>query len=257
MKKLRRAGILDNGSLKIQNNRNRYYDYYTGRWLTHDPFGYFDGMSLYEYIKGIPTIDVDPYGLSSGCMVECILFKVKEAAKYGLTDPLTWEIVFQCATGGKGAWIACGIVGSAIGIYNFHDCVNQCSQWDFKGCKSKYTSPDIEKLMTDYRQCSEVEKRPCTRKTVDWTEICWILENKKKKYLGLSGNTSNIKAFYFPSDRSYEEIYALSGDLSTKRYECKCSKVFKYPETENKDQSYMEESCRYEWSLGDYYSPPR
>ena len=30
---------MDNGSLKIQYNRNRYYDYYTGRWLTHDPMG--------------------------------------------------------------------------------------------------------------------------------------------------------------------------------------------------------------------------
>jgi len=29
--------ILHNGSLKIQYNRNRCYDYYTGRWLTHGP----------------------------------------------------------------------------------------------------------------------------------------------------------------------------------------------------------------------------
>ena len=35
----RRVDILDNGSLKIQYNRNRYYDYYSGRWLTHDPLG--------------------------------------------------------------------------------------------------------------------------------------------------------------------------------------------------------------------------
>jgi len=34
-----RVDILDSGSLKIQYNRNRYYDYYTGRWLTHDPLG--------------------------------------------------------------------------------------------------------------------------------------------------------------------------------------------------------------------------
>ncbi len=31
----RRVDILDSGSLKIQYNRNRYYDYYTGRWLTY------------------------------------------------------------------------------------------------------------------------------------------------------------------------------------------------------------------------------
>jgi len=34
-----RLDILDNGSFKLQYNRNRYYDQYTGRWLTHDPLG--------------------------------------------------------------------------------------------------------------------------------------------------------------------------------------------------------------------------
>ena len=35
----RRVDILNKGSLKLQYNRNRYYDQYTGRWLTHDPLG--------------------------------------------------------------------------------------------------------------------------------------------------------------------------------------------------------------------------
>jgi RHS repeat-associated protein len=35
----RELDILDYGSLKIQYNRNRYYDSYTGRWTTHDPLG--------------------------------------------------------------------------------------------------------------------------------------------------------------------------------------------------------------------------
>ncbi len=34
----RRLDILDSGSLKLQYNRNRYYDPETGRWLTHDKF---------------------------------------------------------------------------------------------------------------------------------------------------------------------------------------------------------------------------
>jgi RHS repeat-associated protein len=67
--------------LKIQYNRNRYYDYYTGRWTTHDPLGinpagsmanlftvleqYTDGLSLYEYIQGNPSGSVDPLGLSA------------------------------------------------------------------------------------------------------------------------------------------------------------------------------------------------
>jgi RHS repeat-associated protein len=75
----RELDILDNGNLKIQYNRNRYYDYYTGRWLTHDPFGitpgehnqnefapvreYINGLSLYEYVKSTPTEGTDPLGL--------------------------------------------------------------------------------------------------------------------------------------------------------------------------------------------------
>jgi RHS repeat-associated protein len=35
----RELEILDYGSLKIQYNRNRYYDSYTGRWTTQDPLG--------------------------------------------------------------------------------------------------------------------------------------------------------------------------------------------------------------------------
>jgi len=77
----RRLDILDNGSLKLQYNRNRYYDQYTGRWLTHDPLGtipdggefnafyipeqYKDGMNTYQYVLSNPNISVDPYGLVS------------------------------------------------------------------------------------------------------------------------------------------------------------------------------------------------
>jgi len=51
--------------LKIQYNRNRYYDYYTGRWLTQDPVEYMDSMNLYEYAFSNPIANADPDGLLS------------------------------------------------------------------------------------------------------------------------------------------------------------------------------------------------
>jgi len=75
----RRLDILDNGSLTIQYSRNRYYDYYTGRFTTHDPLGitpnppkpnifvilqrYKDGINPYEYVQNNPVINEDSYGL--------------------------------------------------------------------------------------------------------------------------------------------------------------------------------------------------
>ncbi|MHC4527931.1 MAG: RHS repeat domain-containing protein [Planctomycetota bacterium] len=58
----RRADFLDGNNLTLQINRHRYYDYYTGRWLTHDPVGYVDGMNLYEYVKSNPILWLDPVG---------------------------------------------------------------------------------------------------------------------------------------------------------------------------------------------------
>ncbi len=75
----RRVDFLDGGKLTLQINRHRYYDYYTGRWLTEDPLGidpaggeqnafeirreYLRGANLYEYLRSFPTAFTDPYGL--------------------------------------------------------------------------------------------------------------------------------------------------------------------------------------------------
>lgn len=58
----RELDILDNGSLKIMNYRHRYYDTYTGRFTTHDPLGYKNGVNLYEYVKSNPISMTDPHG---------------------------------------------------------------------------------------------------------------------------------------------------------------------------------------------------
>ena len=45
--------------------RRRWHDPYAGRWLTRDPAGYVDGLSLYLYVRGGPLRFVDPWGLAS------------------------------------------------------------------------------------------------------------------------------------------------------------------------------------------------
>lgn len=62
----RRVDVLDSGNLKLQYSRNRYYDTETGRFLTHDPLGYSDGMNSYEYVSSRPNAFVDPMGLLGG-----------------------------------------------------------------------------------------------------------------------------------------------------------------------------------------------
>jgi len=59
----RRVDLLDNGNLTLQINRHRYYDYYTGRWLTQDPLGMVEGTNLYEYSGSHPVYGTDPFGL--------------------------------------------------------------------------------------------------------------------------------------------------------------------------------------------------
>ncbi|MFC1783876.1 hypothetical protein ACFL02_09885, partial [Planctomycetota bacterium] len=71
-------GYYSSGSLTLQYSRNRYYDYQTGKWLTHDPWAitpnvlnpdgfsplrqYRHGMSLNEYVGSRPAKYKDPFG---------------------------------------------------------------------------------------------------------------------------------------------------------------------------------------------------
>ena len=86
----RHVDSLDSDDLQLQYNRNRYYDYHTGRWLTHDPLGiqgsanlidelakyetpkfyllypldqYIDSLNLYQYTRSKPISSTDVRGL--------------------------------------------------------------------------------------------------------------------------------------------------------------------------------------------------
>jgi RHS repeat-associated protein len=55
------GGYYRDAETGLYNVRNRYYHVQLG-WITRDPLGYVDGMSLYEYVNGLPTGRADPWG---------------------------------------------------------------------------------------------------------------------------------------------------------------------------------------------------
>ncbi|MGB2807301.1 MAG: RHS repeat-associated core domain-containing protein, partial [Sedimentisphaerales bacterium] len=99
----RRVDILDSGSLKIQYNRNRYYDYYSGRWLTQDPLGitpnpqwpnrfgiigqYGDAINLYQYVASNPSGASDPWGLQAPISIGIGLPPASPPGPLPLTPP--------------------------------------------------------------------------------------------------------------------------------------------------------------------------
>jgi len=59
------------GESGTSNVRNRSSDRSTGRWLTRDPAGYADGVSLYQVLASNPLTKADPYGLYTITGVKC------------------------------------------------------------------------------------------------------------------------------------------------------------------------------------------
>jgi RHS repeat-associated protein len=47
--------------------RHRRLHSVLGVWDRHDRLGYIDGMNLYQYVRGMAMVGVDPTGLAAGC----------------------------------------------------------------------------------------------------------------------------------------------------------------------------------------------
>ncbi|MBI9017891.1 MAG: RHS repeat-associated core domain-containing protein [Phycisphaerae bacterium] len=57
-----RLDVLDNSSLTLMYYKHRYYDTYTGRFLSSDPLGYVDGLNFYQYVGSNSVNRIDPMG---------------------------------------------------------------------------------------------------------------------------------------------------------------------------------------------------
>ena len=140
----RRVDILDSGSLKIQYNRNRYYDYYSGRWLAQAPLGitpnaqwpnkfgiigqYKDGMNLYEYVGSSPLVGPDAYGMGLG--LDCIFCGLALITKFG---GAIGAAMYYCPTDNPYiSWGEC--VSGVLKVY-----ISKCELWkEFKGNPSEW-----------------------------------------------------------------------------------------------------------------------
>jgi RHS repeat-associated protein len=79
-------------------NRNRYYSPSLGRFITRDPLGYVDGMSVYEYVGSSPRVYVDAMGYESrpvekSAIPGTVLDKFRKMAvkKYGDDSVIAWK----------------------------------------------------------------------------------------------------------------------------------------------------------------------
>jgi len=61
----RRLDCADEGRLRVQYNRRRYYSPEHGRWYSRDPLGIMDSANLYQYADSRPTLLSDPTGMVS------------------------------------------------------------------------------------------------------------------------------------------------------------------------------------------------
>ncbi|WP_162006864.1 RHS repeat-associated core domain-containing protein [Roseimaritima sediminicola] len=64
--------------VELQNNRARWYDPTTGRWLSQDPIGFAAGdANLYRYVGNGVTTKVDPSGLDESTIIDIPVQGVK------------------------------------------------------------------------------------------------------------------------------------------------------------------------------------
>jgi len=219
----RRLDILDGGSLKIQYNRNRYYDPYSGRWLTHDPLGitpnpqppnifditsqYKDGLSLYQYVKSNPTANFDAFGnVGAPCTFD-FLFDVEERVLpdirgddliFGQTWVNEWAVSTQVidADECKGCWRV-----------EVTDCGADIGWWYVSG---DHDDPD-ESGNTSYEH---------ERHHVNIFHEWWNKVGAKAHSLGSNCMCSKKAECYEGAIHKYNRAYRMMARAANERFDC-------------------------------------
>ncbi len=155
----REVDFLDNGNLKLQYNRNRYYDYYTGRWLTQDSFGFkygYEGENLYEFMEGNPCAYKD-----ESINLHWILDIDRLLSIKGKTDCTT---INEKPTGGV-----------YTKNWDYSQCTRPCTQ-RHEDVHVKQLKPICQK----YLECWEEAKDRKERDKCTSVKIQWVIDNRDR-----------------------------------------------------------------------------
>ncbi|MBL8761112.1 MAG: RHS repeat-associated core domain-containing protein, partial [Phycisphaerae bacterium] len=116
------AGYVRDPTTGLLLARHRWYDAGVGRWITRDPAGYVDGLSLYLYAKGNPFALVDPMGLSGD--------EPAEAVDYTIIGERTVEVT---TTTSSRSWAGAIAESLTLGLYKADrnaTSTTQSFEWD-------------------------------------------------------------------------------------------------------------------------------
>ncbi|WP_337189719.1 RHS repeat-associated core domain-containing protein [Gilliamella sp. Pas-s25] len=84
-------------------NLNRYYDPFTGRYITQDPLGILGGLNSYQYAGSDPINWVDPLGLvnTASKANEKLLEKTKSIAIESSVPDIYSDLAIQATKNGE------------------------------------------------------------------------------------------------------------------------------------------------------------